>query len=106
MGPLKIIRGDKVLLRYQLLADGAPKKISAIKFFLHVRETGMLPLIKSGFIEDADRGKFSFLITETERPFKGRMEIFIRERSGEEIMLTPPGGYEIEILAEKEEALI
>jgi len=105
MWPLKIIKGDNVLLRYQLLEGGAPRDITGMDFRLQVREkAGGMVFSKKGFIEEAGEGRFSFLISETERPMRGVLEILMRDRMGEEIRLTPPGGLRMEVV-EAEEAL-
>jgi len=107
MGPLKIIKGDKVLLRYQILEGGAPRDITGMDFRLEIRkekEAEPFDTVK-GFIEDGESGRFSFTITETAEPFSGTFEIFMFTRTRARTTLTPPGGFSIEVL-ETEEALI
>lgn len=97
MEALRIIKGDKVLLRYQLLEDGRPKPISGNKFRLDLK-TFLRTFYVQGFIEDARKGKFSFLIKETDETLSGIIDIKMLDRSGRELTLTPAGGIPIEIV--------
>ena len=99
MTPVKVTKGDKATLRYQLREDGAGKDITGMGFKLAVKEkltdSGHKISPVDGTIDDAANGKFSFVLTSTETdqaPFRGLMEIAMYDGSGDKTTLTPAGG--------------
>ena len=99
MTPVKVTKGDKATLRYQLREDGAAKDITGMSFKLAVKEkltdSGHKISPVDGTIDDAANGKFSFVLTSTETdqsPFRGLMEIAMYDGSGDKTTLTPAGG--------------
>lgn len=105
MDTLRIMKGDQVLLRYQLLEDGRPRDISGMKFILDMKKSFHPGFHVHGFIEDAGKGKFSFLIKETNETLSGVMEIKMLDRKGRALTLTPPGGIPVEIIESPDEII-
>ena len=99
MNPVKLVRGDKATLRYQLKQDGDALDITGMSFKLAVKErlsdtTHRISPV-TGTVDDALNGKFSFLLTDAETaqsPFAGQMEIAMYDSEGDKTTLTPAGG--------------
>lgn len=93
-----IIKGDRVILRYQLKENGSPKNITGMTFKLGVKE-GLTDTTykigpKDGVIDEASQGKFSFTLTSTDTAsvFSGVMEIAMYDAVLNRTTLTPAKG--------------
>jgi hypothetical protein len=105
MDALRIMRGDRVLLRYQVMEESRPKDITGRRFRLRVRDSrGLRFEPVTGVVEDARRGRIFFVLTETDEPMRGIFEIAMFHRGGRAEILTPPGGVGIEITEKEERA--
>ncbi len=105
MNPVKVTKGDKVTLRYQLREDGAAKDITGMSFKLAVKgklsDSGHKISPVDGTIDDAAAGNFSFVLTSTETdqaPFRGLMEMAMYDGSGDRTTITPVGGLEFRLV--------
>jgi hypothetical protein len=104
MNAVKVVKGDKAVLKYQVKEDGVPKNITGMTFKFAAKQNlddaayAISPV--NGAIEDAANGKFSFILdsTATATVFTGLFEICMYDGSNNKTALTPAGGVAIKVV--------
>ncbi|MEW6115384.1 MAG: BppU family phage baseplate upper protein [Nitrospirota bacterium] len=105
MKAIKLVKGEKRDLKYQLKENGAVKDITGMTFKFAAKATRTSATYQinpiAAALDDPLNGKFSFTLTAanaTGAVFKGVYEISMYDAGSNKTVLTTPGGDPIEIV--------